>query len=355
MGHVIDSPIIKMLTQKFKLKDFLSYFISSEFIIGFLAGIGGWYFTWKIFFKTQDFNTYFTSIESVLSWLVFTISCLTSFIIMVTKTFNVRLQTIKKEMEELDHNITTSPKFNPEDSDILHKFNGLIAITNAKPKEWFTPFFYFYLINNGLITLKWRNEPICSSSGDNKCTSNPYFSFLDKKVNPLDAYQEERNKIIDSLKDGTLNILNLKKTLRFMFIQDEHFKDLQCNIACLYAIHDLFGAHLFVLKESLLDNKIVKKGLLALKESCRYESTGNLFDVAFGIKDLNKRKTISALYLNNVTGNIEEFPDANIELLKKLLKIFATKLKDEGYELIPRPENLTKYHFTVAKGVQFLS
>jgi hypothetical protein len=355
MGHVIDSSIIKTLTQKFKLKDFLSYLYSPEFIIGSVAGAVGWYVTWRIFFKTQDFYKYLSSIESVFSWLVFTVTSLTSFSIMVINISNRRLQIIKKELDALDVNISTSPEFNPEDSDILHKFNGLIAITNAKPKEWFTPFFYFYLINNGLITLKWRNEPICSSNGDSKCTSNPYFSFLDKNINPLDAYQKERNEIIDSLKDGSLNILNLKKTLRFMFIQEKYFRELQRNVACLYAIHDLFGAHLFVLKESVLDDKIVKDGLLALKKSCRYESTGNIFDVAFGIKDQNGNKTISALYLSKATENIVEFPDTNIDLLKKLLKIFATKLKDEGYELIPRPANLTKYHFTVAKGVQLLS
>jgi hypothetical protein len=246
--------------------------------------------------------------------------------------------------------LATSPQFNPEDSDILHKFNGLIAITNAKPNEWFTPFFYFYLINNGLVTLKWRNDPICTVNRTDRCTNKPYFSFLDKNIHPPDIYQQERNDIIDSLKNGTLDILNLKKTIRFMFIKEQDFRALQCNIACLYAIHDLFGAHLFVLKESLMSQKNVKDELIALKKSCGYESSGNLFDVAFGVKNHNGNSTISALYINKSTNNIEEFPDANLDLLAKLLKIIATKVKDERYELMPKPENSTKYHFTVNKG-----
>jgi hypothetical protein len=320
--------------QEFKPLDFLKAFLNIEVRIGIIIGILGFAIAWAI--NSSKGWGYLWSIESIIAWGIIVLSIIVSYAFSIGNSINKRIKLIQEDIKKIEQENT----FNPEETDILHKFDGLIAITDAEPTEWFKPFYYFYLINNGLVTLKWRNEPICLGNG---CIQKPKFSFLDKTVAP-DDYQKERSQILTDLKNGMMNISNLNKTLRFMFISSEDFLSLQHNVACLYAIHDLFGAHLFVLNKSLLVDNMVAEKIKELRAHCRYDDYQS-FDVAFGIN--RNPQNITALYVHKVSQNITEFPNVSERLLIELLKIIATKALDEVSELKPKPENKIKYHLAI--------
>jgi hypothetical protein len=227
----------------------------------------------------------------------------------IKKTANQRLLETTYFLKASNARAGKGLEFIPDNPSIdnLHKIDGLIALTQAKPSEWLNPTYNFYLIND-YITNFYR----CFDNYPNPKTIK---LTEDRSHKIFENFCKQKKEILKEISEltetNTLNkFLKQKKySIRFYFTTKEEINQNKSIIETLIAGHDLFGCLLYFVNLKNINFKDEKSN------DNRY-FTHFRENIGYDLKDNNDRIDLAVVSLNELNAIFRKEDD----LVQKIME-----------------------------------
>ncbi len=176
-----------------------------------------------------------------------------------------------KKYEHYLREIAQADKLNPielaiddDKFDNLFTLQGALSITNAPLVAWKDPEYNWFLVANYMATLKKRYYQSTTKT----------LELIERTKDKFQEFIRENNSILDKIKKGTYLYDNY---VRFYILSKKEIKENKAMLEQMIAGHELFGIHLYVIDDSVLETSEIKQRLKS--ESLKSLISNNTIDV----------------------------------------------------------------------------